>query len=214
MPSSSIGVFVVSASDFFKELAGSAPAPYDETPAYAKFSQIFILISILIFLLFSYVMHLIPEKFRIDTISLARAVFPFSDTRIEFLLKVDAYSAFLYSITLVSVLFASTICLGFIIFEYWRKVAAEIGLSKLNRLAAVNLSVHFTVFALIYFFVVVYTPSSYDPRFPGNIRFILWPIFPVFCSFGFGLFNIVFSNFLIAFAKMTLKHGVNNVGKR
>lgn len=192
-------------SRFSAWMRSAAPAPFDETEEYRRFTAKLVIISTIVMFAAAYIFSFFAIA---EGASVGFAEnFSILSNRLQFLRMNDHDSYVSFSATLLSSSILVPIVLAVWVLGYWKTVAAQ----KKCRPASID-----TFFALIFyilfgsfmiFIAYIFVPANFDPRWPGNARIIFWPIFPAINFMGVWSFLIVIFSLIVSVYKFTVLRG-------
>ncbi len=179
-----------------------APAPHDETAAYKRFNGWFSIISMLFFVAAAYgSTWLFSAKLDKASVWLSTAL-PILEPRIEFLRSVDGYSHLPYTATVISGMISVLVMIIIQAVFYWKTVVRP-GKAKGVIPKTFGLMAYLAlVFAALVWIAFIFTTNTYDPRWPGMTRVILWPIFPLLGGAMASLTATVLFSILVGIVKL------------
>lgn len=158
-----------------KALSDVAPAPYDETPAFKKFSLAFSLIALALTAMLMYLLVMIIGDDNGPYIDLILDYFPIGSDRVEFLRHHSAYSVTGYAATVIVGSVSVPIFLIIHIIAYIKFVGISMSCRDVN-VGTLYLTVTSKVLLLwLIWMAFIFVPSDFNPRRPGNAVFLFRP---------------------------------------
>ena len=161
-----------------KEVRAAAPAPYDETEGYATFSQALFIAAVAVAIALAYTLSYMLFLASSECLAWLSDAMPFSRDRLNFLAQLDERSAVSYLATVLSgfLLVPVILCANGV--GYWKTVVAGRRCKRVTSLSLASAGPALLVFGVVFWIAFVFVPSGIDPRYPGNVRWFFWPIFP------------------------------------
>jgi hypothetical protein len=196
-------------SKFMEKLRAGAPAPHDETEEYKKFSHYFALVSMLIYIISAYAASLLFANQMMGLTAALSNIFPVLDLRINFLGLIDTKSATTYVATITSgtALLSVSMILNFI--GYWRTVASKGRCFPVNNFTIINMIMSILIMTTLLYTIFVLVPNTFDPRWPGMIGLLFWPMFPAIGALTLFLCSSLAFSVFVGFLKLVKKAARN-----
>ncbi len=189
-----------------KRIQNAAPARYDETPSYRRFSTTFAPLALTAVLILVYTLTIFIDS-PLSVSSKILEMLPILEGRIEFLEKVGGYSEIGYVAAVMVGLIMVPLLVAINAFFYWRLVLVPRKNMSVNLITLAIIANGFIVFGVLVWIVFVSVPHLYDPSKAGLRVVLFWPIFPALASGVIYLVAEMAFRALIGLLKFILPHG-------
>jgi len=191
-------------TSFKARLKASAPAPHDETPEYARFSQVYAIASPVTFVVAAYATCFALGARLDDLADWLAQEFPLLAPRITFLHAWDVQSVRAFAATLVSGALLFPVFLLINAIGYWKTVVRPGACRPFSQLTGVFLGMALIFLAITFAVCLLVVPRSFNAHFPGITSVIFWPNFPWLGALGWSVWETLIFNMFAAIAKFAL----------
>ena len=188
-----------------------APAPHDETPAYKKFSAVFVPALLMVTLALVYLLTSLVSSWLVEVASQVRDNVPVLRPRLDYLGKIDQRSEAAYIGSLVCFVFILPSALFINMAFYLKTVVVSGEANAISFSSAYGMIFSLSVTFAFIWIAFVSVPHGYDPSKPGMAAILAWPIFPAIASGVIVVSSLIAFSTFVGIAKFLLM-GVKRSG--